>query len=200
MPETAFERALRSVLTEIRVETTPQAFDKMVSHYQLLEKWNRGLNLTRISTPLEAARRHFGESLLLAHAVGSCESVADIGSGGGFPGLPIAAANPALAVTLIESVAKKAAFLRETSREWGNVRVLAQRAEDVSGTFDCVVMRAVRAEPLLGVVAQMSPRLGLLAGEDTVSELQASTTWTWEPPVSLPWGDRRFILIGERST
>lgn len=188
------------MLDEVDLNPDAQALSRMVSHHGLLEKWNRGLNLTRITSPEEAARRHFGESLLLAKAIGDIQTLADIGSGGGFPGLPIAAINPGASVTLIESVAKKAAFLREASRDWGNVRVVARRAEDVTDGFDCVVMRAVRVEPLLDIVAGMAPRLALLAGEETAGELERSSGWTWEAPVPLPWGNRRVILLGKRST
>lgn len=200
MPETPFERAFGSVLDEIDLKPDAQAVSRMVSHHRLLEKWNRGLNLTRITTPEEAARRHFGESLLVAKAIGDFEALADIGSGGGFPGLPIAAINPESSITLIESVVKKAAFLREASRDWGNVHVVARRAEDVTDTFDCVAMRAVRVEPLLDIVAGMAPRLALLAGEETAMDLDDASGWTWDAPISLPWGDRRVILLGKRST
>lgn len=196
----SFEQALRAVLSETGLDATPEAFERMVSHFRLLEKWNRGLNLTRVVAPEEAARRHFGESLLLAQAIGDFGTLADIGSGGGFPGLPIAAGSPQSQVTLIESVGKKAAFLREVSRDWGNVRVEAKRAEQISRPFDWVTMRAVKASPLLTHVAQLAPNLGLLAGEETVEELQTTTGWAWQSPVALPWGDRRFILTGKRST
>lgn len=195
-----FEQALGAVLSETGLDAPPESVERMVSHFRLLEKWNRGLNLTRVVAPEEAARRHFGESLLLAQAIGEFGTLADIGSGGGFPGLPIAAGSPEGQVTLIESVGKKAAFLREVSRDWGNVRVEAKRAEQISGPFDWVTMRAVKVAPLLQHVGELAPKLGLLAGEETIEELQTTAGWAWEPPVALPWGDHRFILIGKRST
>ena len=101
-------------------------------HYELMVRWNARLNLTRITDEADAARRHYAESLFLAWCLppGSLRIV-DIGSGPGFPGFPIAVARPEVQVTLVESVSKKAMFLKEASRGEANVQVIAGRAESL---------------------------------------------------------------------
>ena len=93
---------------------------RLVVYLDLLLKWNRRTNLTSIRDPEEMARRHFGESLfaarVLAHRLGDGAAVLDIGSGAGFPGLPVQLLLPKVHVVLAESQGKKAAFLREVIR------------------------------------------------------------------------------------
>jgi 16S rRNA (guanine527-N7)-methyltransferase len=99
-----------------------------------LRRWNSQINLTAISEPAEIYRRHFLDSLSLARFWGdSPASLVDIGSGAGFPGLPLAILRPSLRLTLVESVGKKAEFLRYMAGALGlgAVRVLTARAEDL---------------------------------------------------------------------
>jgi 16S rRNA (guanine527-N7)-methyltransferase len=112
----------------------------------LLLKWNARTNLTAIREPEEIVRRHFGESLFTALHLPSCRSLLDLGSGAGFPGLPIQLALPDLSVTLAESQNKKAAFLREAVRTLGlSTAVWANRVEALpeARRFDVVALRAV---------------------------------------------------------
>src|SRR5579871_4576216 len=106
-------------------------------HWNLVLRWNRKMNLTRITNPEEAAVRHYAESLFLAGHLTSGR-VADIGSGAGFPGFPAAIARPDCQVDLVESTQKKAAFLMEASRGVGNIRVLSRRGTEVQGPYDWV--------------------------------------------------------------
>ncbi len=116
-------------------------------YLELLLKWNVRTNLTSIRDPEEIIRRHFGESLFTARwlPVGA-KTLLDLGSGAGFPGIPIQLALPGLRVTLAESQHKKAAFLREAVRVLGIPTVVwGDRAENLaSGSlFDVVALRAV---------------------------------------------------------
>ena len=86
----------------------------------------------------------------------------DIGTGAGFPGIPIAVVRPECAVTLIESHQRKAVFLREATRDLLNVRVLAMRAEDVKEKFDWIVSRAVSPADVLKL--DLAPNIALLTG------------------------------------
>lgn len=128
---------------------------KLAAFLSLLERWNRVFNLTRVRGTDELIARHLVESLALAPLIAG-ESVADVGSGAGLPGIPLAAAEPARHFTLIEPRAKRCRFLRHAAAELGlgNVAVVEARAEDLDTGlgFDTVVARAV-AKPveLLGL-------------------------------------------------
>ena len=118
-------------------------------HLELLLKWNSRVNLTSITEPEQILTRHFGESLFAARKLypkpmGS-GSLIDLGSGAGFPGIPINIWAPELHVTLIESQQKKATFLREVTRALNltSLDVANQRAEALALQADTVTLRAV---------------------------------------------------------
>jgi 16S rRNA (guanine527-N7)-methyltransferase len=168
-------------------------WEVLEAHYELLCRWNKVLNLTRVERPEEAAERHYGESLFLAsHLPPGKWRIADVGSGPGFPGLPLAVVRPECAVTLIESHQRKAVFLRESSRGVSNVRVIAKRAERVEERFDWVVSRAVCCDDLAKCLPALAGRAALLTGSEPPDE---SLGLLWEAPISLPWGSRRFLRV-----
>src|ERR1039457_4221428 len=143
-----FADVLRQRLAGV-VELSPGQMEALGAHYQLLLRWNRTLNLTSIKKMEEAVERHYCESLFLGtHLPQGPLRIADIGSGAGFPGFPVAVLRPDCSVTLIESHHRKAVFLREASRKLPNVRVLARRAEGVDEQFDWTISRAVNYEDL----------------------------------------------------
>jgi len=161
------------------------------AHYELLCRWNKVLNLTRVEKLEEAVERHYCESLCLAERL-SAGSVADVGSGAGFPGLVVAIARPECSVTLIESHQRKAVFLREASRGLRNVSVAAKRAEEVRERFDWVVSRAVSYDDLGRSIQRLSGcGVALLTGIE-----EPPTAWgmQWES-VPLPSGNQRFLRI-----
>ena len=198
----SFAVELDRVLTALGIAADAVQREKLIAHESLLQRWNHKLNLTRICNSREVAERHYGESLFLWSQLQlrECDSVADIGSGGGFPGLPLAAMSPEVDLTLVEPVGKKAVFLKEAGREWPNVAVESCRADELGGSFDWTVVRAVRAPDLLGDLARLAPRTAVLCGENTAKELQSADEFTWEAPVAMPWGDRRYLVLGQRST
>jgi len=140
------EAAIESLLEPYTSEGARLA-PKLSAYLDLLLRWNERTNLTAIRQPEEIVRRHFGESLFAAGHLGEPlpDTLLDLGSGAGFPGLPIAFAHPQIAVTLAESQGKKATFLREAVRtlELGNVEVWAGRAETLDRHFHTVTLRAV---------------------------------------------------------
>ncbi|MFB3827611.1 MAG: 16S rRNA (guanine(527)-N(7))-methyltransferase RsmG [Bryobacteraceae bacterium] len=173
----------------------PEHAEALEAHYRLLTRWNRVINLTRVEDLREAVERHYGESLFLAaHLPAGVLRVADVGSGAGFPGLPIAVVRPECAVTLIESHQRKAVFLREASRGMKNVRVLAVRAEAVREEFDWAVTRAVKMEPMAGILSRMAAHIGVLGG----GEVGRAGGVEWQEPIRLPWGEARFLWMGRR--
>jgi 16S rRNA (guanine527-N7)-methyltransferase len=168
-------------------------------HYDLLVRWNRVLNLTSIRNAEEAVLRHYCECLFFASLLPGDGRVLDLGSGAGFPGIPIAILHPQCSVTLLESHKRKAVFLHEATRELRNVDVLAQRAEDVSGQWGIVVSRAVNPTDVLRQVPRLAPRIAMLVGEEFLGEREAVGGIKWELPVKLPWGESRWTTVGDVS-
>jgi 16S rRNA (guanine527-N7)-methyltransferase len=159
---------------------------QLEAHYQLLLKWNRKLNLTRITALAEAVRLHYCESLFLARVLPKGDlRIADVGSGAGFPGIPVAITRPECCVALIESDQRKAVFLREATRELPNVEVIASRAEGVRRRFDWVVSRAVRMPP-----SDLAHSQALLVGESAAKRL--GQPWSL---IRSPWGSQRHVAV-----
>jgi 16S rRNA (guanine527-N7)-methyltransferase len=164
------------------------------AHYELLKRWNQTLNLTRIENLAEAVERHYCESLFLgAHLPAGSLTIADVGSGGGFPGFPVAVLRPDCRVTLIESHQRKSVFLKEASRGLANVRVLGKRAEEVGERFDHVISRAVSYEDLVKPLKKLTGNVELLTGSE---DPPAKMGFVWEAPIALPWGAERFLRVG----
>jgi 16S rRNA (guanine527-N7)-methyltransferase len=139
-------QAIASILEPYLPDPSPKLLDQLSIYLDLLLKWNARTNLSAIRSPEEIVRRHFGESLFASTHLPICTTLLDLGSGAGFPGLPIALACPTIAVTLAESQNKKASFLREVIRTIGvSVEVWADRIENLPAgrLFDVVTMRAV---------------------------------------------------------
>ena len=125
---------------------SPEIISRLSLFLDLLLKWNARTNLTAIRDPEEIVRRHFGESLFVAANLPPAITLLDLGSGAGFPGIPIQIAHPALRVTLAESQNKKATFLREAVRTLSlPSEVWGKRTEDlpIHRRFDVVTLRAV---------------------------------------------------------
>lgn len=190
-----FPDLLRKGLTGICQVSDAEAA-ALEAHYELLLKWNRALSLTSITKPAEIVERHYCESVFAAvHLPAGSWSVADIGSGPGFPGIPIAIMRPELQVTLVESHQRKAVFLRESARGLKNIRVLAVRAETLSEEVDWLVSRAVSYEDLRPVLKSIARNAELLSGGEAPPE---DVGLFWEDAVPLPWGKQRYLRIGRR--
>ena len=127
------EAALQRGLSELGVQLPHGASEILLRYVRLLSKWNKTYNLTAIRDPLEMVGHHLLDSLsVVPHLpVGDDAALADIGTGAGLPGIPIAIARPSWKVTLNESSEKKTAFLRQAAIELGlsNVAVHEGRAE-----------------------------------------------------------------------
>ena len=118
---------------------------KLELYLALLLRWNARMNLTAVRDQESIVSRHFVESIICArHLPTGVETLLDLGSGAGFPGIPIALCHPEIAVTLAESQGKKAAFLQEAVRTLKiSAKVHSGRAELLQKGFDCVTLRAV---------------------------------------------------------
>lgn len=158
------------------------------AYASLLVEWNARSNLTAITKPGDIAVKHFLDSLtcLLAMGAPGAGRLIDVGSGAGFPGLPIKIACPGLRVTLVESTGKKVEFCRHVIRELGlkDVELIHERGEDVGHwdlhreAYDWAVARAVAALPVLVEYLFPLVRVGGLAiaqkGETGPAEAHAA--------------------------
>jgi 16S rRNA (guanine527-N7)-methyltransferase len=194
-------------------------------YIDLLLRWNARINLTAIRDPEKIVTRHFGESLFAAchlfphdergaassSQVGEANNLrpttndrlADLGSGAGFPGLPIKLWAPHISLTLIESNHKKAAFLREVTRALTltNVDIVAARAESLrDSTFDVVTLRAVEHfEATLPIAVRLlvpGGHLALLIGSDQFHQARSTLpNLTWDLPKAVPLSRQRVLVI-----
>jgi len=141
---------LSQALENVGISLPVHTQEKLLVYLALLNKWNLVFNLSGIKDPKQMLASHLLDCLVVVPLVGvylrnnQTRFLADVGSGAGLPGIPIALACPDLEVTLIESNQKKTAFLTQAKIELGldNVRILAQRIETVQIVFDAVISRA----------------------------------------------------------
>ncbi len=136
---------------DLEVQIDQEKIDQFGIHALELLKWTRKTNLTAISDPLEIAVKHFLDSIAPAPIIPPNIFLLDIGSGGGFPGIPLKIMIPSLSVTLIDASRKKVSFLRHVIRMLGldNIEAFHVRAEDLSrdfisnNTYDVIISRAL---------------------------------------------------------
>lgn len=178
---------------------TDEQLGPLYRHYRMLMRWNSKINLTSIRNPEEVVERHYCESLFFAAQVPDGwdgMTVSDIGSGAGFPGVPMAVLRPTWRVTLVESHQRKSVFLRESTRAIPNIAVVAGRAEQLGQAFDLLVSRAVAPADVLQLVPRVAGCTGLLLGIDDLAAVQTDTRLTWSSPIIVPWGGRRVCAFG----
>lgn len=175
-------------------------------YLSLFLRWNARVNLTSLRDEEGILRRHFVESIACVRALpAGIATLLDFGSGGGFPGIPIAICRPEVAVTLAESQGKKAAFLQEAVRTLGiSAQVHTGRAEALQTVFNCVVLRAVdRMEEAVRAAASLVAPLGWLAlmttqPDQPLLHAAAGPEFSWAAAVSLPGSESRILSLGEK--
>lgn len=130
----------------LQLEPDASAIARLAQYVALLAKWNRVYNLTAMRDPQQMVVRHILDSLAVLPYL-TAGSLLDVGSGAGLPGVPLAIVRPALAVTLLDSNAKKIRFLRQAAMELGlaNVETVQARMQEYQPgrAFDMVISRAV---------------------------------------------------------
>jgi 16S rRNA (guanine527-N7)-methyltransferase len=174
---------LAAGLEALGVPLDAAAREKLLAYLALLAKWNQFYNLTAIREPERMVRQHLLDSLAVVPYTDG-ETVADVGSGAGLPGIPLAIARPASRVALIESNHKKSAFLRQAVIELAlaNVNVLEQRVETVTprGSYDVVISRAfsdlAEFAMLAGFLCRPEGMLAAMKGVHPYDELGAVPT------------------------
>lgn len=202
------EEAIRRALGDFQITLSDKQVQCIQRYIGILRHWNEKLNLTAIREPLEILHRHFCESMFAATAVPiEFGRLADIGSGAGFPGIPLKIFRPELELFLVESNLKKGTFLAEVLRELElpGARVFISRYEELGeelAPLDYVCTRAVGDYgPFLkwAASAQLSAsRLVLWIGGRDLDEVQKSADWEWQVPILVPQSLRRYILTGAK--
>lgn len=197
---------LEAGLAALGLPTQPLA-GQLLDYLALLDRWNKTYNLTAIRDPREMLHKHLLDSLSMWRAVRPGR-LADLGTGPGLPGIPLALAVPGLEVTLVESNGKKCRFMREVVRKLGlaNARVLESRAEavDEPGAHDQLTARAM--DTLAGILEVgghlLAPggRLLAMKGLRPDAEIAALPPgWAVESvqPLSVPGleGERHLVTI-----
>ena len=200
--------ALAGGIRSLGLEIDAATQEKLLAYVALLEKWNRTYNLTAIRQPEHMITHHVLDSLaVLPHLSQTALRIADIGSGGGLPGIPIALARPGWHVVLIESSRKKATFLRQASLELGlaQVDVVPTRAESYEPPvpFDVVISRAYSS---LGAFVEVARRLApsgrwlAMKGaypHDELAQLPPAAHLVSVPRLDVPGlhADRHLVII-----
>ena len=199
---------IAQTLRPYSVSTTPQLSESIRTYIDLLLRWNRKIALTTITDPAEILRFHFGESMFAISQVPIRHGrLADVGTGAGFPAVPIGMVVPDLECILIESNQKKATFLAEVVRtlKLDHVKVYRDRMESYpvsSLSLDFSISRAlgIHENFLSWSAARLNPsgKVILWLGDDDASKILANSSWSWSPPMKIPDSQRRVLLMGSR--
>ena len=215
-----YNKLVENIVSGLGLRLNDRQIEQLVTHFSLLVHWNRKINLTSLRRPEEIAVRHFEESLFMVKVLGQVGTdllacfassnpalLVDVGSGAGFPGLPVKIACPAISAVLLEPSKKKTAFLKEVIRHCAleGIAVRSESLEEaaqgpLAGRASLVTLRAVAltADLLVDLKKLLAPdgRLALFLGEKDALALTASSEMQWEAPVAIPHSERRVILIG----
>jgi len=207
-PASPSAAVIRRALGEFKLPAYDDQVLQIQQYIEILLTWNEKVNLTAIRDPLEILYRHFCESMYAADAVPLEHGrLADVGSGGGFPGLPLKILRPDLQVFLIESNIRKVTFLAEVIRELGlkGAQVLARRYEELGeevAPLDYVCSRALGEFPAFLEWASSqqiaAKQVILWIGARDLPEIEKIRTWDWREPIQVPHSLRRLLLVGTR--
>jgi len=200
--------AIQRALAEFQLPATDEQVLQIQQYIKILLMWNEKVNLTAIRDPQEILYRHFCESMYASVAVPMENGrLADVGSGGGFPGLPLKIIRPELRVFLVESSIKKVTFLAEVIRELGlkDTQVLARRYEELGeevAPLDYICSRALGEFPAFLEWARSeqiaAKQVILWIGARDLPEIQKVRTWEWREPLQVPHSLRRLLLVGTK--
>lgn len=187
----------------------PALAGPLARYLALMLRWNAAYNLTAIRDPREMVTKHLLDSLAMAPAVAGLATLADLGTGPGLPGIPLAIATPGLRVTLVESNGKKARFMREALRQLGlgNAEVAESRIEalDRPGQFAAITARALATLPqILTLGGHLIADDGVLLAmkgarpDDEIAALPAGWAVRDLQPLRVPGLDaeRHLVVIG----
>lgn len=183
-----------------------QIVDKAAEHFSLLLKWNQKISLTTITDPKQAAEQLYFESLFATKFISTeINSIVDIGTGAGFPGLPICFAKTDLSITLIEADKRKAAFLAEVRRSLNlsNLKIVNDRFENLLLESDLITVRALeKLENQTSKIIEKSTRskliilfISLQTANNILSAYKNNLLSQKSEIVALPESKNRVLLL-----
>ena len=151
MDKIEFEKCFRKYLEKIEIDINDKQIEKFYKYMNLLLEWNKKINLTAITDYNEIILKHFVDSLTINKYIGKNNYIVDVGTGAGFPGVPLSIMNPTLKITLVDSLNKRLIFLQEVVKELNlkNIEIVHARAEEFGQNknyrekFDIATSRAV---------------------------------------------------------
>jgi 16S rRNA (guanine527-N7)-methyltransferase len=208
IPSPPSAAVIRRALGEFKLPAYDDQVLQIQQYIKILLAWNEKVNLTAIRDPLEILYRHFCESMYAADAVPLEKGrLADVGSGAGFPGLPLKILRPDLQVFLVESNIKKVTFLAEVIRELGlrGAQVLSRRYEELGeevAPLDYVCSRALGEFPTFLAWASSqqiaAKQVILWIGARDLADIEKVGSWEWREPIQVPNSLQRLLLVGTR--
>jgi 16S rRNA (guanine527-N7)-methyltransferase len=197
---------MRALLAPFASQLSDDHIVAFSKYLDLLIRWNRLVSLTTVNDTEEIVERHFGESIFAASVVDLHGRLADVGSGAGFPGVPLKILLSRVEALLLEPNLKKSAFLIDlcVALALNDIKVVRSRYEDLAPhlePFDFITSRAVGdykrmlrwARPAL----KSGGRVILWLGEQDATALAEVPDWQWSLPVRIPGSRRRVLLVGQ---
>ena len=206
---------MQEMLEKYLPEASADVKKKLLRYYELLIEWNSRINLTAITDPEGVAARHFADSILGAGFIPGNARLIDVGTGAGFPGIPLKLVRPDIGLTLLDSLNKRLIFLQEVIKELGiEAELVHMRAEDAGKDpvyrekFDAAASRAVAGTdriaewtlPLVKVNGISLMYKGPSAEEELktasgiIKDLRAAAKIE---SFSTPWGERNIIIAAK---
>lgn len=151
MKEEEFNKKMKESLKKLNIELSEKQLNQFYNYMNILIEWNKVMNLTNITEPEEIIQKHFVDSLTILKSIRENDSIIDVGTGAGFPGIPIKIAFPKTKITLLDSLNKRIKFLEEVINklELKNIETIHGRAEEVAHNkkyrekYDIAIARAV---------------------------------------------------------
>jgi 16S rRNA (guanine527-N7)-methyltransferase len=199
---------------DLGLNLAPEQIEQFLAYLDLLLKWNRKMNLTALRSPREIIIHHFLDSLLLLPYLPETENLLDLGSGAGFPGIPLKIARPGLTIDLVEATAKKASFLKEVVRRLGLsgtavIPVFLGKSPmpfEPANPWEVFLSRGVNLEVVLKAVEPYwgpSQRLLLMKGKDWEEEISGlapllkkmEITVDRTVPIKTPLSGKEWVLV-----
>lgn len=216
-----FVKEFRKLSIEANISVDEYKIKKFYAYMKLIQDWNEKINLTTILEPKEMIIKHFIDSLTISKRIKDDSRVIDIGTGAGFPGIPLKIVNESINITLVDSLNKRIIFLNDVVEklELKNVEILHGRAEDFAQDskyrekYDYVISRAVAPLNILSEYlipyASINGEIIAMKGDNALEEIknsqnalkQLNSYIVEEEKIELPEhvGNRYIILIKKRS-